>query len=216
MPTRSARLPENQGRKSAYVARNRLAIIKAAQQVLATEGVAAVIEVFSQAAQVSTSTIYKHFANKDALVIEAFAAMFHEWEAWVDSLPHDPDDPLEELVMPMRLLLRLRLTHPLAATMFAKNLADASKLLPRTEVGLLIHVAELRANGTLNFDNPDMRIRMISSCLASSLSNQLLNPKASEADADTAVRLMLKLLEVEDSEAHRVTSVPLPNLGTVT
>ena len=53
-----------EGRKSAYVARNRTAIIKAAQEVLASDGSDATVESVAVLAEMSISTIYKHFPNR--------------------------------------------------------------------------------------------------------------------------------------------------------
>ena len=129
MPTRKSPTPAITGRKAAYVARNRVALIKAAQQVLAEIGPEASIEEFAEAAQISVSTIYKHFENKEALIDAAFVEAFRDWEAWADEALGNIKDPLEELVAPMRLFLRLKRTHPLYAGMSARNFPNLGKYL---------------------------------------------------------------------------------------
>ena len=49
------------GRQAAYSARNRAALIKVAQEVLAEIGPSATIEQLAMHAQVSPTTIYKYF-----------------------------------------------------------------------------------------------------------------------------------------------------------
>lgn len=115
VPTRKKPTPANTGRKSAYVARNHAALLRASQRVLAEIGPEASIDQFAEAAEVSVSTIYKHFENKEALIEAANLGAFHDWEDWADAFVKETDDPLEELILPMRLFLRLKKTHPLYA-----------------------------------------------------------------------------------------------------
>ena len=68
------------GRQAAYSARNRARLIKDAQEVLAEIGPSATIEQIASHAEVSPTTIYKYFENKDLLFIEALS------EAWVGFL----------------------------------------------------------------------------------------------------------------------------------
>ena len=103
VPTRKKPTPPNVGRKSAYVARNRAALLRASQRVLAEIGPEASIDQFAEAAEISVSTIYKHFDNKEALIAAAYIEAFHDWELWADEQLKGIDDPLEDLVMPMRL-----------------------------------------------------------------------------------------------------------------
>ena len=55
------------GRQAAYSARNRARLIKDAQIVLAEIGPSATIEQIAAHAEVSPTTIYKYFENKDQL-----------------------------------------------------------------------------------------------------------------------------------------------------
>lgn len=198
--------PAAVGRKSAYVARNRAALIKAAQTVLADIGPEASIEDFAEAAQISVSTIYKHFENKDALIDVAFVEAFRDWEAWADEAQETIKDPLEELVVPMRLFLRLKRTHPLYAGMMARNFSNLGKyLLPNSE-NLLIHAKELHAAKVLTCDNIPVRIRSVSASLVAALGDQLFNPDSKESDGDIAIEVILDLLSIPSAKAKKLTS----------
>jgi AcrR family transcriptional regulator len=212
VPTRKLNQEPNNGRKSAYVARNRVALIKAAQRVLAEQGADASIDTFAQEAEISVSTIYKHFPNKDALIVEAYAAAFHQWEVDSDAILQQITDPIEELVAPMRLFMRLKQTHPLFAAMSARNLGDLPRAFVRTEEGLALHIEELRKKKLLKFDNPEIRIRLISACLTATIAEQLLNPKSTEREADAAIEVILGILEIPEDIAHQVATKPLPPL----
>ena len=212
VPTRKKPIPANAGRPSAYVARNHASLLRASQRVLAEIGPEASIDQFAEAAEVSVSTIYKHFENKDALIEAAYIDAFHEWEVWTDALLAGIDDPLAELVAPMRLFLRLKKTHPLYAAMSARNLADLPKYFHGTEEGLIEHIGELTKAKIIEIESPAIRIRSISACLLAGLADQLLNPAATESDADATVEVVLSILGISPAKAKKLASAELPKL----
>ena len=210
--TRKKEVPANEGRKSAYVARNPAALLRASQQLLAEIGPGASIDQFAEAAEVSVSTIYKHFENKEALIEAAYIKAFHDWELWADEQLKEIDDPLEDLVMPMRLFLRVKKTHPLYAAMSAQNLADLPKYFHGTEEGLIEHVGELMKKKIIEIESPAIRIRSISACLLAGLADQLLNPAAKESDADATVEVILSILGISPAKAKKLAHGPMPDL----
>jgi AcrR family transcriptional regulator len=213
VPTRKKPTPANAGRKSAYVARNRAALLRATQQLLAEVGPDASIDQFAEAAEISVSTIYKHFENKEALIAAAYIDAFHDWELWADELLKGIDDPLEDLVTPMRLFLRLKQSHPLYAAMAARNLADLPRYFHGTEEGLVEHIAELMKAKIIEIEYPAIRIRSISACLLAGLADQLLNPAATEKDADATVEVVLSILGISPAKAKKLAHGPLPVLN---
>ena len=208
--TRKKSTPPNLGRKSAYVARNRAALLRATQRVCAEIGPEASIDQFADAAEVSVSTIYKHFENKDALIEAAFLDAFHEWEVWIDALLEGIKDPLTELVTPMRMFLRVKKTHPLYAAMSARNLSDLPKYFHGTEEGLIEHVDELIKAKIIEIESPAIRIRSISACLLAGLADQLLNPAATESDADATIEVILSILGISGAKAKKLAHAELP------
>ena len=212
VPTRKKTAPPNAGRKSAYVARNRAALLRASQRVLAEIGPEASIDQFAEAAEVSVSTIYKHFENKEALIEAANLGAFHDWEEWADAFVKETEDPLEELILPMRLFLRLKKTHPLYAAMSARNLADLPKYFHGTEEGLVEHIGELMKKKIIEIESPAIRIRSISACILAGLADQLLNPAAKESDADATVEVILSILGISPAKAKKLAHGPMPDL----
>lgn len=213
MPTRKKPTPANAGRKSAYVARNRAALLRATQQLLAEVGPDASIDQFAEAAEISVSTIYKHFENKEALIAAAYIEAFHDWELWADEIVKGIEDPLEELVMPMRLFLRLKKTHPLYAAMSARNMADLPRYFHGTEEGLIEHIGELMKKKIIDIESPAIRIRSISASLLAGLADQLLNPAAKESDSDATVEVVLSILGISPAKAKKLAHGPLPDLS---
>ena len=208
--TRKKPIPANAGRKSAYVARNHAALVRASQRVLAEIGPEASIDQFAEAAEVSVSTIYKHFENKDALIEAAYLDAFHEWEVWIDALLEGIKDPLTELVTPMRMFLRVKKTHPLYAAMSARNLSDLPKYFHGTEEGLIEHVDELIKAKIIEIESPAIRIRSISACILAGLADQLLNPAATEKDADSTIEVVLSILGISPAKAKKLAHAELP------
>lgn len=212
MTTRKKPTPANAGRKSAYVARNHASLLRASQRVLAEIGPEASIDQFAEAAEISVSTIYKHFENKDALIEAAYIDAFHEWEVWADTQLEGIDDPLAELVAPMRLFLRLKKTHPLYAAMSARNLADLPKYFHGTEEGLIEHIDELIKAKIIEIESPAIRIRSISACILAGLADQLLNPVATESDADATIEVILSILGISPAKAKKLAHAEMPKI----
>ena len=212
MATRKKAVPANEGRKSAYVARNRAALLRASQRVLAEIGPEASIDQFAETAGISVSTIYKHFENKEALIAAAYIEAFHDWEIWADAVLQKIADPLEELVFPMRLFLRLKKTHPLYAAMAGHNLATLPKYFHGTEEGLIEHIGELIEAKVINIESPAIRIRSISACILAGLADQLLNSSATEIDADTCIEVILSILGISPAKAKKLAHGPMPDL----
>ena len=212
MVTRKKPASESPGRKSAYVARNRASLLRSSQELLAEVGPEASIDQFAEAAEIAVSTIYKHFENKEALVEAAFVEAFHDWEEWADQILPETKDPMENLIMPMRLFLRLKRTHPLYAAMSARNLADLPKYFHGTEEGMIEHIGELMKAKIIDIDSPAIRIRSISACILAGLADQLLNPSAKESDADATVEVILSILGISPAKAKKLAHGPMPKL----
>jgi AcrR family transcriptional regulator len=198
------------GRKAAYFARNRIALLKSAQAVLAEHGPEATIEQFADQAQISVSTIYKHFENKDALVEAALVAAMTDWEEWMTGVMVDVTDPLEQLVTPIRLFLRMRTTHSRYAQLISRNLVAATSHVPALSVGFQEHVKALLKAGVLKFDNPELRIRNVSAAILSALQVQLFDSKSKDSTADLTVEIALGMFGLTPAKAHKIMSTPLP------
>ena len=202
MPTRKK--PET-GRKSAYVARNRAAILKAALTVFAREGLDATMEDVSEEAQVAMSTLYKHFKDKQELLASTTAYAFSDWEGWVQQKVSKINDPLEQLVMPMRIFLRAKQTHPDYAQLVAKNFGVISQILPGLSGVITNQVIALNKAKLLKVEHPAVAIQNLLSVLVIQLVNQTLNPKATAAEADATVRIALAMLGISEVKANKLT-----------
>lgn len=204
MPTKKPKTPQT-GRKSAYVARNRQAILKAALSVLARKGPEATMDDVSEEAQVAMSTVYKHFKDKRDLIASTTAYAFSDWESWVQQQISEVSDPLEQLVMPMRIFLRANDTHPEYAKLVAKNFGVVGQILPNLSSVISDQVIGLNKLKVLSVESPAIAIQNLLSVLVIQLVNQTLNPKATTAEADATIRIALAMLGISDAKAKKLT-----------
>jgi AcrR family transcriptional regulator len=215
MGVKTARLAPSAGRKSAYVARNRIALLEATQDVLASIGPEATIDEVAEHAGVSVSTIYKHFETKESLFTTALVSAMTDWQEWALAKAEITSDPLEQLIIPMRLLLRIKQTHPKYAKMIANNFSNISAQTPALSSGLLSHVKKLHRAGILKIDHVELRVRNFSACMLEGTGHQLLNPVAKLAEADISVEIALGMLGISDTKAKKLAHEPLPRLEVV-
>lgn len=209
MPTRDFSPPENTGRKAAYVARNRLALLKSTQEILAIKGDAVTIEDIAEHAQVAVSTIYKHFKDKDALIGATILWGFKSWEEWALEQVADIEDPLEQLVTPMRLFVRANETHPDHARSLVNFFQLISKYASELQENLTVHIELLIKIKILDIDDSATAARNIVAILTFTLIEQTTNPKAETADADRAIRSALSMLGISDELAKKLTETKL-------
>ena len=202
------------GRKAAYVMRNRAALLRSTQEVLAVKGQAATIEDIAEHAQIAVSTVYKHFKDKDALISATILNAFVEWESWAESLALQSQDPLEQFVIPMRLFVRLNKTHPHHAQTLVNYFAVVARIVPQLQLKLIAHVTALNKAKLLNLDNPSAAAKHFHAVITFAVVDQVTNPKATEKDADESVRAALRVLGITDELAIKLTHSSLPTVST--
>ena len=201
--------PEN-GRKGAYVLRNRAALLKSTQEVLASIGPSATIDEVAEHAQISVSTIYKHFNNKEVLFTAAFLTAFADWEAWQQEILKSYKDDLEQLVIPMRLFVRMKTTHPHYAEMISKNFEAISLIIPQIASEMGSHVGRLVKSKTLQIDEVEIRVQNLAAILASSLRAKLMDANFSAQDAEKSIRIGLEMLGISQAKLNKIFEIKLP------
>lgn len=209
MATKKKPAPEA-GRKSAYVARNRVTIINAALEVLAENGLHATMDQVAEASGMAMSTVYKHFKDKDELVATVLLEKFMEWEAWVTEKNALNTDPLEQLVFPMRMFVRIPQTHANQAKVFVSHFGVIASITPMLEAQLIAHVKDLTKAKMLTAVDPKAAAKNLQAIIAFAVVNQVINPKFSVADADMAIQAGLSMLGISDAKAKKLTEAKLP------
>ena len=208
MPTRKKSAAT--GRKSAYVARNRATIITAALEVLAQDGVHMTMDQVADASGMAMSTVYKHFKDKDELVATVLIEKFIEWEAWATEKCSELTDPLEQLVIPMRMFVRIPQTHPSQAKVLVSHFGFVASIIPMLKAQLTNHVKDLVKAKILTLSDPAAAANNVHAVLTFAVINQITNPKATANDADISIRTALSMLGITEAKAKKLTEAKLP------
>ena len=198
------------GRKSAYVARNRATIIDAALEVVAENGLNATMDQVAEASGMAMSTLYKHFKDKDELVSTVLLEKFMDWEAKATEKCAGLKDPLEKLVFPMRMFVRIPQTHPSQAKMLLSHLSFMASIIPLLQAQLIEHLKELSKAKIINPIDSAAAAKNIQGILLFSVVNQLTSPKSTVADAEMAIRTALSMLGLSDTKAKKLIEAKLP------
>jgi AcrR family transcriptional regulator len=194
------------GRQAAYTARNRAALIRAGQEILAEIGPSATIEQLAAHAEVSPTTIYKYFENKDRLFIEALSEMWHGWVPWAFAQTSTTDD-LEAVVTLCRRLFRVKETHP----HFAQVLHNTFKEMPdfflqadeETAKGVF---ASLASAGQIAGDDFENRFKLWSSMFLTLNASVHVTEDLSPVQADAALGIALSVWGVTPARVKKLIS----------
>jgi AcrR family transcriptional regulator len=206
MPAKKKVEPAPGGRQSAYSARNRAALLKAGREVLAEIGPTATIEQLASHAQVSPTTIYKYFENKDLLFMEALSEIWEAWLLWANELK-ESGDRLERTLDSGRKLFWARKTHPQFADILHNVLAaDPSILLWMDQGVARIVFGELAASGALRNDDFEQRYILWIGVYSSLLTAVFVTEDLTPAEAEVAFGIGLSVWGISEAKAKKLIS----------
>lgn len=204
-----------EGRKSASITRNRLALMRATQRAIADYGIHVTNDQIAETAGITVSTIYQHFDNKEELILAANLMAFAEWEQWAESVAAQSTDQLSRLVIPMRLMVRMQQTHPLTARLAASNLAVLYELMPMFIAGISRQLSGLKDLNLFDSSEIDVRATNVTNCVVAAFVRHAKDPSFSVTDADEAIRISLKMLNLDAEQGHELFAQKLPTLSVV-
>jgi len=200
---------ESGSRQAAYSARNRARLVKDAQEVLAEIGPSATIEQIAAHAEVSPTTIYKYFENKDELFIQALGEMWHEWISWAFAQASTTDD-LEAVVGVQRRLFRVKETHPKLAQVLHNTVKEMPNFFIQADEQTAKRVlSELASSGQIIAENFEYRYQLWESTSIGLLSSVHVTETLSAAEADVAMAIGMSLWGISEAKAKKLISRPL-------
>ena len=204
--------PAKPSRQTAHLARRRAELVASAQHTIAESGPDTSIEQFAAAADVSVATLYKHFGSKDGLLISAAVDAQQRWEAWMVEVVSVLPSEIEKFVAAGRLVLRAIELQPDLARMGCSIMRTARPDLSLLIVDLMGRAKRLVAEGAIQSDQLERRVRLYFACLIEEFQRQGTLPKPKPKEADAAVELALGLLGVTPARAKKLVGAPLPPL----
>lgn len=197
------------GRQAAYSARNRARLIMDAQEVLAEIGPSATIEQIASHAEVSPTTVYKYFENKDQLFIEALGEAWVGFLIWSSEIK-TPGDRFERTLDIGRRVFWAKQTHPLFAQMLHNCLNDMSEIVILSDRGEGKKAFRAFADsGEFKGENFDERYVLWTSLYIGLLKSVFVTEDLSPEEANVAFGIGLSVWGVSEAKAKKIVSRPL-------
>jgi len=196
-------------RQAAYSARNRARLIKDAQEVLAEIGPTATIEQIAAHAEVSPTTVYKYFENKDQLFIEALGEAWIGFLIWSNQFKA-PGDRLERTLDSGRKLFWARQTHPQLAQMLHNCLDEMAEFLAQADNGEGKKAFyEIAKGGDLKLEDFDKRFMLWINIYNGILRSVFVTEEFTPEEANVAFGIGLSVWGISEAKAKKLISRPL-------
>lgn len=196
------------GRQAAYVARNRAALLKSAQEVLASVGPNATIEQLAEHANVSPTTIYKYFESKDLLFAEALRRIWEDWVIW-SNLPLAPGTSLEATLDSGRKLFWVAETHPLLAQILQNTLSAPAFLISAVAEGAFQTFRDYAERGSLEIQDFDKRLVVWTYGFVGLLNSVLVTKQLTPKDAESGLGIGLSIWGLSQSRIDELLARPI-------
>jgi AcrR family transcriptional regulator len=196
------------GRQAAYVARNRAALIKSAQEILAEFGPHVTVEELARYAQVSPTTLYKYFPSKEDLFKEALDQMWRDWVVWAYNGVAEGES-LEAVISTARKLFWIKRTHPFFAKILHNTLENPTFVIGAVKADGLKVFKNLAKRGELVESDFDKRATLMAYSLAGLMTCVFVTGELSPAQAEVALGIALSLWGLSDAKAKKIMAKPL-------
>jgi len=208
MATRKQAATVAGNRQAAYSARNRAALIKHAQEVLAEVGPSATIEQLSAHAQVSPTTIYKYFANKEVLFAEALNELWEEWLTW-SGQTRSPGEPLENVIDAGRKLFRIKQHDPILAQVLHNVVQDPQFAMNALQGEGSKVFTTLAKTGAIKSEDLEERLILWKNIFTGICVSLYGTEEISPEEADVALGIGLSVWGISEAKAKKIISRPL-------
>lgn len=209
--------PSGQGnRLDRRKARTRSALIRAAQNLIAESRTNVSILEITQAADIGMGSFYNHFESKEQLFDAAVEAVMDAYGELLDNLTADVEDPAQVFACSFRLTGRLNRREPELSRVLLNNalrlLSAENGLAPRARRDIAAAVEAGR------FDVADLDVAVTMAAGALLALGQLLQDQPDRNVEETTDRVaedLLRMFGVPRRQAHRICTLPLPELQAV-
>ncbi|GAY19088.1 putative TetR-family transcriptional regulator [Mycobacterium sp. shizuoka-1] len=192
--------------------RTRMALIKAAQAMIAAGKVNVPVLEITQAADVGMGSFYNHFQSKDELFEAAVGDVLDSHGAVLDELTADIDDPAAVFACSYRLTGRFFRERPQESRILLANwgvlLSSDRGLAPRAMRDIKAAVAA----GRFHVEDPELTLSVAAGALLG-LGHLLQAHPERDAGrtADIVTEDVLRLFGMSAQDAREICSLPLPD-----
>jgi len=208
MATKKPAAEVSENRQSAYIARNRIALIKSAQGVLAEAGLHATIDQLATNGQVSPTTIYKYFESKEALLSEALAEAWQEFMSWAHG-DEIPGSSFQGMIDVFRKLLRAKQSHPQFARILKNTLSVSSFVIDAVRPLAMATLQKAASIEEIAVDKFEDRVYLWGYTLAGIMNGVFVTEALSPEKADESLAISLQILDFSKAKAKKLVSHPL-------
>jgi AcrR family transcriptional regulator len=209
MATKKQKAQETPSRQAAYSARNRARLIRDTQELLADIGPSATLEQIATYLEVSPTTIYKYFENKEQLFAAALNETWVDFLIWANS-QKIPGERLERVLDSGRKLFWAKKTHPLFARMLHNCLNEMPDFALQVDQGDGKKIfKELAKSGEIKRENFEERYLLWTHIYTGLLESVFVTEELSPAEAELAFAIGLSIWGISDTKAKKLISRPL-------
>jgi AcrR family transcriptional regulator len=209
MATKKQKAQETPSRQAAYSARNRARLIRDTQELLADIGPSATLEQIATYLEVSPTTIYKYFENKEQLFAAALNETWVDFLIWANS-QKIPGERLERVLDSGRKLFWAKKTHPLFARMLHNCLNEMPDFALQVDQGDGKKIfKELAKSGEIKRENFEERYLLWTHIYTGLLESVFVTEELSPAEAELAFAIGLSVWGISDTKAKKLISRPL-------
>jgi len=196
-------------RQAAYSARNKARLITDAQEVLAEIGPSATIEQIAAHAEVSPTTIYKYFENKDELFIQALGELWHPWVKW-SFVQSTTTDYFQAAIEGVRRLFRVKETHPFFAQVIHNTFKEMPEFFIKADEATAKRVfSELASAGQISNEDFELKFGLWTSMFFGLVTEVHVTETLTPAQADAGLAIALSVWGISEAKAKKLTTGPL-------
>lgn len=195
-------------RESAYTARNRASLIKAAQDVIGDVGLTATIDQLASRAQVSPQTIYNYFESKENLLAEALDEALKNWVLWAHA-GETPGVSFQKMIDVCRKLFRVKETHPQFADILKNAFVDPLFVRSAAYASGVSDLQEIAKNEGWELDKIEERAYLWSYSITGIMFGVFVIETLTPEKADASLEISLATMGISKAKAKKLVSHPL-------
>ena len=208
MATPKAQKTPNPGGYTAHNERSRAAFLRDGQAILERFGLHATTQQIQSVTGVSPSTLYRYFENRETYLSESFESIWFPYIQNCLEISAKFDDELVSMVLPMRMVLNLKQTHPQLAAIIGHKDFILDWFFEKVGEDWLSHYRSLVSSGMLPGDMTEARVIAFTGAGAQLVKSAIQGMDPDQASA--GLGFALSILGLSKAQIARIMKVPLP------